>query len=105
MIMSCPLSGSPISAGDGIGGASRSIGRRVPACTFDVSIRSNAQAITRRLIVMRARMELPLRCGRCARDHPARLDVGADANEKCLLRLRGPRGGQALDLQVRDGGD
>src|SRR5262245_27164876 len=97
-------SGSPASV---VGGAppDRSIGLSAqPAIAVPETNSSSAHAAASVLIRMRALIGVSLRGARDARGHPARPGCECGRKRKCLPRLRGPRGGQALDPLVRGGG-
>ena len=101
----CGSSGSPTIGGSGTSGwpglSNRTLG---PAAAVPAIISSRAHAAASVLIRMRALIGVPLRGAREARGHPARLGCECERKQKCLPRLRGPRGGQALDPLVRGGG-
>jgi len=98
-------SGSPTVGGGPVGTSFRSGGfpgppaKPVPAVT-----RSSAHTAASVLIRVRALIGNSLGSAHDARGHPARLGCEFGRKRKCLPRLRGPRGGQALDPQVRGGG-
>src|SRR5689334_12086027 len=103
--MLCPESGSPTIGGLGSGESGRSIGLvGAHAAAIPEAKSSSAHAAASVLIRVRALIGIPLRGARNARGHPARLGCEGERKQKCLPRLRGPRGGQALDPQVRGGG-
>src|SRR5690349_20111764 len=91
----CGSSGIPVLS------INRSIG---PAVVVPATTNSSAHAAASVLVRVRAVIGIPLRGARNARGHPARLGCEGERKQKCLPRLRGPRGGQALDPQVRGGG-
>src|SRR5262249_14641137 len=80
-------------------GVTASVAAAVPAIA---SSRANPAASV--LILVRALIGVSLRGARDARGHPARPGCECGRKRKCLPRLRGPRGGQALDPLVRGGG-